>query len=109
VPEGGSSNPHPQPTHHCTPPTFPFPLPGLQWEGHHLRVDRAAPKGEKGGVVFDPARSLFIGNLPLDVEVSWRQLGGVRRLPPGSLWRRQRVDVLAGWSRRVHSLPSAFP
>jgi hypothetical protein len=71
------------------PPTCPdLALPGLQWEGHHLRVDRAAPKGEKGGVAFDPARSLFIGNLPLDVEVSWRQLAVVRSLPPGSLRRR---------------------
>ncbi|PSC73971.1 RNA-binding 34 [Micractinium conductrix] len=39
-----------------------------EFEGHHLRVDRAAPKAAKGAVRFDPARSLFVGNLPLAAE-----------------------------------------
>lgn len=40
-----------------------------------MRVDRAAPKAAKGAVLFDHTRSLFVGNLPLDVEVGWD--GGV--------------------------------
>lgn len=39
-----------------------------EFEGHHLRVDRAAPKAAKGAVLFDHTRSLFVGNLPLDAE-----------------------------------------
>lgn len=63
-----------------------------EFEGHHLRVDKAAlnkkavkvAQKESGsaaakaaaavgkGVVYDPARSVFIGNLHLEAEV--RQL-----------------------------------
>jgi RecA-family ATPase len=55
----------------------------VQWEGVHLRVDRAVPssniKKESGApikrqikadaVVYDPMRSVFVGNLHIDVEV----------------------------------------
>ncbi|KAI3432566.1 hypothetical protein D9Q98_004115 [Chlorella vulgaris] len=39
-----------------------------QFKGHHIRVDRATAKAAKGAVQFDPQRSLFVGNLALDVE-----------------------------------------
>ncbi len=41
----------------------------MQFKGHSLRVDQAAPKGGKGAVVFDPQRSLCAGNLAHDIEV----------------------------------------
>jgi hypothetical protein len=45
----------------------------LQFEGLHLRVDRAAQNSQGGrsaaGVVYDPTRTLFVGNLHLDIEV----------------------------------------
>lgn len=52
-------------------PTQPWP----QWKGHHLRVDRAAPRAAKGAVLFDPRRSLFVGSLPLDAEVRGHEGG----------------------------------
>lgn len=38
-----------------------------EFQGHLLRVDHAAPKGGKE-VVFDPQRSLFVGNLAHDIK-----------------------------------------
>lgn len=56
----------------------PAALPRLprppQWNGRHLRVDRAAPRAAKGAVQFDPARSLFVGNLAHTAEVRARGL-----------------------------------
>jgi hypothetical protein len=48
----------------------------LQFEGRHIRVDRAAAvsKGTAGGgtqVIYDSARSVFVGNLPFDTQVSF--------------------------------------
>ena len=45
-----------------------------QLEGLHMRVDRAAPafqegSGSVGGVHYERGRSVFVGNLPFDVEV----------------------------------------
>lgn len=45
-----------------------------QFEGRHIRVDRAAAvsKSIQGGgtaVLYDSARSVFVGNLPFDVQV----------------------------------------
>ena len=51
----------------------------LEVEGRHLRVDRAAPKSVKGGVQFDWRRSLFVGNLPHDVQVRRAGRGGGRQ------------------------------
>ena len=55
-------------------------------------MDRAAASSRGGreaaGVVYDPARSLFVGNLHVDIEVSraggaqlevWREMRDVRR------------------------------
>jgi hypothetical protein len=53
----------------------------LQVEGHHIRVDRAAPPaaaaadgaaggGSSAGVQYDPTRSVFVGNLDFKVCVS---------------------------------------
>lgn len=47
----------------------------LQFEGRHIRVDRAAAvsKGIEGGgtqILYDSARSLFVGNLPFDTKAS---------------------------------------
>ena len=52
-----------------------------QFEGLHLRVDRAA-RGSRGGrqsaeVQYDPARTLFVGNLHTELEV--RGPGGAGR------------------------------
>lgn len=41
----------------------------MQFGGHHIRVDRAAPASAKGSVAFDHLRTLFVGNLPHDCEV----------------------------------------
>lgn len=40
------------------------------FDGHHLRVDRAAQpsKAGAGSVQYDPKRSVFVGNLPLTVQ-----------------------------------------
>lgn len=107
------------PTHHDCPCLL---LPGhistisppLQHDGLHLRVDRAAPPrpaapplGAKAGATataaaatpgaeFDPARTLFIGNLPLEAQVhgagAWGPggwglggAGGPLLTPPGCL------------------------
>ena len=49
----------------------------VQVEGHHIRVDRAAPPaaadgaagaGGHAGVQYDPARSVFVGNLDFKVR-----------------------------------------
>lgn len=59
------------------------PLSRAQHEGRHLRVDRAvedraipgkhgaAPSGGGAGVVYEPSRSVFLGNLARSVEVRW--------------------------------------
>jgi nucleolar protein 12 len=42
------------------------------FSGHHIRVDRAAPPKDAdnaGAVHYDSRRSVFVGNLPRDVEV----------------------------------------
>ena len=43
----------------------------LQLDGLHIRVDRAAlPKAQGGEVThYDPARSLFVGNLHFQTKV----------------------------------------
>lgn len=46
----------------------------MQFEGRHIRVDRAAERSRsiRGGgvsVLYDPGRSIFVGNLPFDVQV----------------------------------------
>ena len=43
----------------------------VQMEGLHLRVDRAAPPKAKGGTgtQYDPARSIFVGNLHFQTKV----------------------------------------
>ncbi|BDA45860.1 probable nucleolar protein 12 at C-terminar half [Coccomyxa sp. Obi] len=46
-----------------------------EFEGRHIRVDRAAAvsKGIEGGgtqVLYDSARSIFVGNLPFDTKAS---------------------------------------
>jgi hypothetical protein len=62
----------------------------LQVEGHHIRVDRAAPPtaaadgaagggGGSAGVQYDPTRSVFVGNLDFKVR--------------GLHFRSQQVDV----------------
>ncbi|GAB4813568.1 hypothetical protein N2152v2_000614 [Parachlorella kessleri] len=45
-------------------------LAGYEFEGRHIRVDRAvAPsRGGREGVVYNPARSLFVGNRHVDIE-----------------------------------------
>ena len=47
----------------------------LQFEGRHIRVDLAAgvSKSIRGGgknVLYEPGKSVFLGNLPFDVVVS---------------------------------------
>ena len=47
----------------------------LQFEGRHIRVDLAAgvSKSIRGGgknVLYDPSKSVFLGNLPFDITVS---------------------------------------
>jgi hypothetical protein len=66
--------------HRTLPSSTPSPL---QYEGRHLRVDRGAPSTRPGGagagaqrakhadVQYDPDRSLFLGNLDLQIEVGW--------------------------------------
>jgi hypothetical protein len=44
-------------------------------EGRHIRVDRAAQRSSsiKGGgtnVLYDAGRSIFVGNLPFDIQAS---------------------------------------
>ena len=44
-----------------------------QVDGLHVRVDRAAgasKDGAKGSVEYDRTCSVFVGNLPFDVEVN---------------------------------------
>jgi hypothetical protein len=59
-------------------------LLSAQVEGHHIRVDRAAPPaaaadgaaagaGGSAGVQYDPARSVFVGNLDFKVCVCERE------------------------------------
>ena len=78
-----------------------------QLDGLHLRVDLAAkPRGhgnlnlsdaggqapasagQPGAVLYDPARSVFVGNLPFDVQA--RRCGCPKRLAPSgdALWQR---------------------
>lgn len=45
-----------------------------QFEGRHMRVDRAAERSKSihgGGthVLYEPNRSVFVGNLPFDIQV----------------------------------------
>ena len=52
----------------------PHPIPSAQFGGRHIRVDRAAErsKGIHGGgthVLYEPSRSVFVGNLPFDIQV----------------------------------------
>ena len=47
----------------------------MQFEGRHIRVDLAAgvSKSIRGGgknVLYDPGKSVFLGNLPFDITVS---------------------------------------
>lgn len=77
-------------------PCVPLPLL-VQFEGHHLRVDRAAPKAAKGAVLFDHTRSLFVGNLPLDAEVR-------RALPRRG---RAAITLCRGGLAAVHGLHAA--
>jgi hypothetical protein len=49
----------------------------VQFEGKHLRVDAAAAQKKEdgaapaagGGVSYDPARTIFLGNLHFEIEV----------------------------------------
>ena len=52
----------------------------VQMEGLHLRVDRAAPPKAKGGTgtQYDPARSIFVGNLHFQTKVGGTRRGGYR-------------------------------
>ena len=46
-----------------------------KFSGQHIRVDRAAPSKEAegaGSVHYDSRRSVFVGNLPRTVTVSFR-------------------------------------
>lgn len=63
-------------TWHTTHPPSP-----AQFEGHHIRVDRAAPASAKGAVAFDHMRTLFVGNLPHDCEVRCAARAAVPRMP----------------------------
>ena len=56
----------------------------MQVDGHHIRVDRAAAPsaaGEgaagssSGGVMYDPMRSVFVGNLDFKVRGWSAQFG----------------------------------
>lgn len=49
-------------------------------DGQHIRVDRAAPPKDAksaGSVHYDSRRSVFVGNLPRDVQVCYRTLRAV--------------------------------
>lgn len=48
-----------------------------KFSGQHIRVDRAVPPKEEksaGNVQYDSRRSVFVGNLPRTVTVSFRAL-----------------------------------
>lgn len=47
----------------------------IQIDGNHVRIDRACPprkkqKGQDDAHLYDPKRTVFMGNLPFDVKVS---------------------------------------
>ncbi|GAB2296443.1 hypothetical protein Dimus_030560 [Dionaea muscipula] len=58
----------------------------MQFGGNHIRVDRACPPRKKlkgdSAPLYDPKRTLFIGNLPFDVkdEELYQLFSGFNRL-----------------------------
>lgn len=78
-------------------------LAGAQNEGRHVRVDWAAQRraGIRGGgthVLYEPGRSMFVGNLPLDIQVR----GAAPRLLTCSIGTSAAaVKVLSTWRSHV--------
>lgn len=69
------------------PPSVRGHLGAAQFEGRHVRVDWAAQRsvGIRGGgtrVLYEPGRSVFVGNLPFDIQVG-PHLSGNAPAQPG--------------------------